>query len=185
MQFVLIRVDVIFWRRLVMNCLVLPNNMNKTMNFRLQSYFQRLLQTTIRCENVEKFFMQHHSPLPLSNVECGEVLYCKRVRSQFAPHCLEGGEEMKYLAVLELWYKVYYSVKYASVHERLIENKGSVPRYLAQDCWFTFHCMCVAVSCSARISISAPTSALRHCREVNLRCSALHWTAVDNNQLYR
>ena len=44
---------------------------------------------------------------------------------------------------------------------------------------FIVHCSCVAVSCSGRISVSAPTTALRYCKEVNLRCSMLCWAAVD------
>ncbi len=38
---------------------------------------------------------------------------------------------------------------------------------------FIVHCSCVVVSCSGRISVSAPTTALRYCKEVNLRCSVL------------
>ena len=44
---------------------------------------------------------------------------------------------------------------------------------------FIVHCSCVAVSCSGRISVSATTTALRYCKEVYLRCSALRWAAVD------
>ncbi len=47
------------------------------------------------------------------------------------------------------------------------------------------HCICVAVSCSGRISISAPTTALRHCKEVNLRCSALRLAVVDKGSIHR
>ncbi len=32
------------------------------------------------------------------------------------------------------------------------------------------------------LSISAPTTALRYCIVLNLRCSALHWHAVENDQ---
>ena len=41
---------------------------------------------------------------------------------------------------------------------------------------FIVYCICVAVSCSGRISVSAPTTALRYCKEVNLtavRCVEL------------
>ncbi len=40
---------------------------------------------------------------------------------------------------------------------------------------FMLHCICVAVSCSAHISVSALTTALWYCKEVNWRCSALRW----------
>ena len=33
---------------------------------------------------------------------------------------------------------------------------------------FIVYCSCVAVSCSARIAVSAPTIAVRHCTKVNL-----------------
>ena len=45
----------------------------------------------------------------------------------------------------------------------------TIPRKAA----FIVHCSCIAVSCSDRISVSAPTTAFRCCKEVNLRYSAL------------
>ena len=38
---------------------------------------------------------------------------------------------------------------------------------------YIVHCRCIAVSCSGRISISAPTSALQYSKEVNLKCVVL------------
>ncbi len=45
---------------------------------------------------------------------------------------------------------------------------------------FIVYCICVAVSCSGRISVSTRTTALQYYKEMNLRCSALRWAGVDN-----
>ncbi len=85
--------------------------------------------------------------------------------------------------------KIYEKGWFYVAFSDILKNSMTLPwKIIIAQCkalfiFHLFHCMCIAVSYSTRISISVPTTALRHCNKVNCRCSVLHWAVVDTNQL--
>ncbi len=68
--------------------------------------------------------------------------------------------------------EMYWTLQLKTKHSKHALNttlKGS----------FLVYYICVAVSSNGHISVSALTTVLQYCKEVNLRCSALHCGAVD------
>ena len=74
---------------------------------------------------------------------------------------------------------VKYDKVYSCGHYSVKEDPPSV---FVPKASFILQCICVAVSCSARISVFAPTTALRYCIHFILIWGALGWAAVDIDQ---
>ena len=78
---------------------------------------------------------------------------------------------LKYVKAVSKLRENGYALQYSSLHKiKKVRNTDCLILYPSRD---SFR-ICVAISNSGCISVSAMTSALRYCKEVNLRCSALH-----------